>query len=412
MAKRQIGAPRFYCDVLSYLKSIGMYYGVNSKDYGESPNQEKPFTMNPYQPYEFNLPQNVGNSRIRFWINQEPLGTGSMNHIPQHELGKLLAYHNPSDDDHHSSGWVAGILGHNLASLGTSAVIQRFYGKHDDEDIKFSNQSDFKNIVNFEKDETYAITENAGKPGKPKYDGFSLWEITDKSTSNLQSRFSVAEFMFEKNDGTQQVHWGDNNSLKIGALTAGIFIEAPNAPDLNVSLKLEMNGASVYETPGGGSLVNMNHRGIPNWGDQPAWTLQKTDGRDYTTVSSKARRVWNMSFSYISDDNLFDAVQNSNSFFNDTFDEFDEEDAYSVGNFDTSISSFFKLTQFGALPFIFCPDSKATRIVETDDGNGNISTEEVDNPEFAICMLDQDSISCTQVAHRTWNVSLAIREVY
>ena len=58
------------------------------------------------------------------------------------------------------------------------------------------------------------------------------------------------------------------------------------------------------------------------------------------------------------------------------------------------MSSFFKLTQNGALAFIFCPDSKA------------------DNLEFAICMLDQGSISCTQVAHRTWNVSLAIREVY
>ena len=110
-----------------------------------------------------------------------------------------------------------------------------------------------------------------------------------------------------------------------------------------------------------------------------------------------------MSFSYISDDNLFDSAQNSNSFFNDTFDQFDDEKTYSVDNFDTSMSSFFKLTQNGALPFIFCPDSKATRTV---DG------VEVDNLEFAICMLDQDSISCTQVAHRTWNVSLAIREVY
>ena len=401
MAKRQIGTPRFYCDILSYLKSIGKYNGVSSIDYGDSTNIEKPFTMNPYQPHTFNLPANTGKSRLRFWINEEPTGTNSMNHIPQHELGKLLAYHNPSDDEHHSSGWFAGILGHNLASLGTSAVHHRFYGKHDDGFIKFSNQSEFKEIVNFEE---ATLIEPAGSAGKPKYDGFSLWEITNKNTSTLQSRFSVAEFTFEKNDGNQnEVPWGDNNSLEIGAFTAGIFIEAPNSPDLSVKKTLEMSGISVNETIAGNTLVNIKHKGVPNWGDQPAWTLQKTDGRDYTNVANRARRIWDMSFSYISDDNLFDAAQNSNSFFNDTFDQFDEEDAYSVSNFDTSMSSFFKLTQNGALPFIFCPDSKATRIV---DG------VEVDNLEFAICMLDQDSISCTQVAHRTWNVSLAIREVY
>jgi hypothetical protein len=401
MAKRQIGTPRFYCDVLSYLKSIGKYNGVSSIGWGEVPNKEKPFTMNPYQPYGFNLPQNIGKSRLRFWINEDPVATGSMNHIPQHELGKLLAYHNPSDDEHHSSGWFAGILGHNLASLETSAVHHRFYGKHDDNTIKFSNQSEFKEIVNFEE---ATLIEPAGSAGKPKYDGFSLWEITNKNTSNLQSRFSVAEFTFEKNDGNQnEVPWGDNNSLEIGAFTAGIFIEAPNSPDLSVKKTLEMSGISVNETIAGNTLVNIKHKGVPNWGNQPAWTLQKTDGRDYTNVANRARRIWDMSFSYISDDNLFDAAQNSNSFFNDTFDQFDDEETYSVSNFDTSMSSFFKLTQNGALPFIFCPDSKATRIV---DG------VEVDNPEFAICMLDQDSISCTQVAHRTWNVSLAIREVY
>ena len=67
------------------------------------------------------------------------------------------------------------------------------------------------------------------------------------------------------------------------------------------------------------------------------------------------------------------------------------------------MSTFFKLTQYGSLPFIFCPDSKATITV---DG------VEEPNPELAICMLDQDSISCTQATYQVWNVSMNIKEIW
>ena len=49
----------------------------------------------------------------------------------------------------------------------------------------------------------------------------------------------------------------------------------------------------------------------------------------------------------------------------------------------------------GSLRFIFQPDKTDF----TPDG-------------FAICVLDQDSISFKQVAHNTYNVSLKILEVW
>ena len=403
MAKRQIGTPRFYCDVLSYLKSIGKYNGVRSSGFQQNPveNKEKVFTMNPYQPYDYQLGSSHHWAWLSFFSNQEPLSEDEMVYSPEYELGKLLAYHNNSDDDHHTSGWYAGVLGHNFASAGVTGLYQTSYGKGDDGTIYKGAPDKVKNITNYDTEDFNCI--DVSNAGKPKHDGFSLWEVTDKSTERIQSAYNTIKFGLEKSEGDNFLPWGEENFAKIGAYTTGIFIEAPNSPDLSVKKTLEMSGISANETIAGNTLVNIKHKGVPNWGDQPAWTLQKTDGRDYTNVANRARRIWDMSFSYISDDNLFDAAQNSNSFFNDEFDEFDDEKTYSVDNFDTSMSSFFKLTQNGALPFIFCPDSKATRTV---DG------VEVDNLEFAICMLDQDSISCTQVAHRTWNVSLAIREVY
>ena len=52
-------------------------------------------------------------------------------------------------------------------------------------------------------------------------------------------------------------------------------------------------------------------------------------------------------------------------------------------------------TMGGALPFIFQPDS-----------NNNSPDQ------FAICMIEQDSISFEQVAYNVYNVKLKIREVW
>ncbi len=391
MARRQIGTPRFYCDIPSYLKSIGRYFGSNESNIaGSNVGEEKVWSMNPYQINSYLLNPDSHNSSIRFWINQEPANTSEQVYVEDPELHKLLAYINTSDG-HHSSGWYGGILGHNLASLQNRtghniSIGQRFVGRHPDlTNPHYANPNAFNEIVNFE-----SGNYNEGW-GVAKYDGYSLWELTERGSDTDLFRYNMIDFTLVNADDDED--WGENAELKVGAYTTGIFIETPHSTDLSVDLTLEQGGIKVYETVGGNSLVNINHQGVPNWGDQPAWTLQKTDGRDYTTVASRSRRNWKLSFSYVSDDNLFDAAQNSNSFYNDTFAD-GVEDAYNVANFDTSMSTFFKLTKNGALPFIFCPDSKA------------------DNLEFAICMLDQDSISFRQVAYQTWNVSMNVREVW
>ena len=409
MARKQIGTPRFYCDIPSYLKSIGMYHGTITSGLftPNEPNQEKVYTMNPYQPNKFRGGYNHHWAAFRFGINQSPASLSSQELIEDYELNKLLKYCNNSSG-HHSSGWYAGVLGHKFASLQAELganihMCQRFIGSDGAGSNLYVNPNDFEEIVNYK---TTAGDGHVGETGMAKYDGYSLWEITDKG--NIQDRrFNILEFtnISENVTGdTENQTWADwsDKRITIGANTCGIFVEAPHSPALDVSLDLEMSGGAIYETPGGGTLVNINHTGVPNWGDIPAWKLQKTDGRDYTKVANRARRCWKVKFSYVSDDNLFDKFENSNSFYNDSFTG-DAEDAYDVNNFDTSMSTFFKLTQYGSLPFIFCPDSKATITV---DGF------EEPNPELAICMLDQDSISCTQATYQVWNVSMNIKEIW
>ena len=91
---------------------------------------------------------------------------------------------------------------------------------------------------------------------------------------------------------------------------------------------------------------------------------------------------------------MMDKSGNSNKFFNDTFDDIDgTEDAHSLDNFDASMSSFFKLSHMGALPFIFCPDSQA------------------DDLEFALCRITNKP-SFKQVANNLFSTSLTITETW
>ena len=73
MARRQIGTPRFYCDVFSYLKSIGRYNGVRTSGMTtpEIPNMEKVFTMNPYQVENYYGGTSHNWSSFNFFINQK-----------------------------------------------------------------------------------------------------------------------------------------------------------------------------------------------------------------------------------------------------------------------------------------------------------------------------------------------------
>ena len=393
MARRNMGTPRFYADIPSYLKSIGKYYGSNESNiYGSNAGEEKVWNMNPYQPNSYSLFSDKTQSSIRFWINQNPVGTSNQVHMEDPELHKLLSYIN-SADGHHSTGWYGGILGHNIASLQSQtgyniSIGQRFIGRHPTlTNPHYANPNAFDEIVNFESGGT------ASGWGVAKHDGYSLWEITGRGSADDVFRYNMIDFHLINADDEED--WGENAELKVGAYTTGIFFEPEHSFELSAKVTYSQEGIKKQKTVDGSTLTNINNLGVPNWGNQPAWTLQKIDDRDYTTVANRARRQWEVGLSFISDDGLFDKAGNSNKFF--TYDE--DEDKY---NFDTSLSSFFKLSHMGSLPFIFCPDSKATRI---EDGI------EVSNLEFAICRITNQP-SFKQVANNTFSTSLVLTETY
>ena len=270
---------------------------------------------------------------------------------PSKELDELLTNVPQSS----STGVYGAVLGHTLKNF-TMAV--------ETDNFTFEDVAEISNYSSL----------------AAEYNGYSIWDI-----QNCGAEENIDKILFKVLS---------NQTSKIGAISFGRWFEPSHSPDLSVRLVSEYDGITNQTTVGGNSITNVNHLGQPHWGDLPAWTLEKKQGHDYKIGADTDRKVWQLSFSYIADDNLLSKSNNPNKFFTVT------DDTYV---FDSSLSSFFRLTLNGSLPFIFCPNSAGSNPT-SDEGDKDL--------EFALCKLDQDSLTFRQVASQTWNVSMTVMEVW
>ena len=298
--------------------------------YYEGSNAPDVWDMNPVNVQEYNSP-------LEFNISK-----------PSDELDQLLTNIPQST----SSGVYGAVFAHTL------------------KDIEY-----LLKIKDFDVDQTTEIINYSSK--KSQYNGYSFWNIDVLQQSDVN-----------------KISLDLNSNAQIGAVSFGRWFEPSHSPDLQVKLITEFDGITNQSTVGGNTITNINHLGQPHWGDLPAWTLEKQDGHDYKIGANTQRRTWQVKFSYMADDDVFNKANNPNKFFTVT-----------DGNyvFDTSMASFFGLTLNGNLRFWFCPNSAGSNPT-ADDGDKDL--------EFALCQIDQDSLTFNQVAHRTFDVSMNIREVW
>lgn len=305
--------------------------------YYEGSNSPELWNMNPSSANEYEL---SGLTNFDFNIKN-----------PSKELDQLLTNVPQSS----SSGIYGAVLGHTLKNSPMAIEIDNF------------TFDDVTEIANYS-----SLT--------AEYNGYSIWDI-----QNCGAEENIDKILFSAIS---------NQTSKIGSISYGRWFEPSHSPDLSVKLISEYDGVTNQTTIGGNSITNVNHLGQPHWGDLPAWTLEKKEGHDYKLGADTNRRVWELSFSYMTDDNIFSKSNNPNKFFTTTNDTY---------VFDSSMASFFRLTLNGSLPFIFCPNSAGSNPT-SDEGDKDL--------EFAICKLDQDSLRFSQVAYQTWNVSMNIIEVW
>tara|TARA_R100001594_G_scaffold62204_1_gene96494 strand:+ start:11161 stop:12279 length:1119 start_codon:yes stop_codon:yes gene_type:complete len=372
MARRSIGKPRFYADILQYIKALGYYKGsdfqLGDNAYNNT-NHFELFNMNPNQPKEFT--EHITGSIIRIEANYRFQESKDLNNlltsIPQSDV----------------SGLYAGILGHNFATTN----IATYFGLTKWTDDTTAGQTSYCTYES--PDSNIANILNGANEGyvtshfDHEYDGYSLLNIEDFRGANWEtSESNIDRLKFAAI--TDQLP--DGAIPKIGAVTFGRWFEPEFSFDLKGTISNTYEGVSTQRTVGGSSLTNINHLGQPNWGDLPAWTFKKQEDRDYNLGGEKGRRQWNVGFSFLTDEKLFNKAGNPDKFF--TYDEDTEQ-----YTFDDSLSSFLKLTLNGKLPFIFCPDNDA------------------DEKEFAICRVTNQP-TFSQVANNLFSTSLTITETW
>ena len=197
----------------------------------------------------------------------------------------------------------------------------------------------------------------------PEYEGFSIRSV------ELSGTTSNATYC----------------SNPIGSISVGNYYDMPHSPDLNLKLSYEYDGVKTIQTKGGATLSNATYTKPADWGEYGAWQLGNK--QNYRS----GRRVWDLSFSYLSDTDLMPVVAATTNLSGTEADDF----ASNILDGTDFFSQVINKTMGGHLPFIF---------------QANKSNNSPD--QFAIARFDMNSFSYDQVANNVYNVKLKIREVW
>jgi hypothetical protein len=349
---QNVGTPRFYVDTISWLKAIGIGAVLGESDVGTDDSGDPGADIwgsNPTTPF-------IGAA-----------GGGD----------KYFKYaYNMGDGLNLPYNFVA-FLGHKLADDNNLMNGIGFY-LYSDGDMISPN---VVNSVNF-------VSTNTGYPslGLPQYDGFSI-AMMDSSLDTVE--------------GVGVWAWSRvSPQYQIGKVIAGNYYDMPHSPDLNLKLSYEYDGVKNIQTKGGATLSNASYTKPADWGDRGAWQLGSDEGGQGISNIRSGRRVWDLSFSYLSDTDIMPANASTANFSGNEND-----------NFKTNIldgTDFFSVvwnrTMGGHLPFIFQPDGPKYNASGTQIAGNN-------NPDqFAICRFVGNSLQYEQVANNVYNVKLKIRE--
>ena len=380
MSYQNVGVPRFYIDYLSYWKSIGLidYIVVPSEAIalgaGEGMYTDKLIGLDPTNKFE---------------IDTSYLSEGSTIFEIVVVLNKMLKTEIFNAMDYPENKGYVGFLGHNFnQSLENPYPTFEIHIGWAGGLLTTDGVDDYE-ILNFV-DEGFVYAPNVGS---------SLCKVThwDAQTDFMEVYLKIRAF--DSSEGT--VHANLLEGLYLNNLCLGHYYDMPVSPDLSLTMTTEFDGYDSITTLGGSTLTNVRYTGNPKWGDNNAWEIGESD----SNYKRNGRRSWSMEFSYISDKDIFASNYSSNTYLSASSTNTD----YNTNNDLTSDGNSFEYN-------IANDDSFSARVLNFV-GNGNRfifqPNNESSNPsDFAICVLDQDSVEIEQVAPNVYSVSLSIREVW
>ena len=398
MAYGTVGTPRFYIDIPHYLREIGfeqLYDPTNYTDHYNFDRELFPrevFDLNPVTIYEkyFSTTENT-----------------NFNPYPYNFLidrGQKLNY------------WA--ILNHNYGGLTIQPHFHRanrVYNEPQEWLDCLPNHTEIVNADGAYNSQTYT----------PRWNGFSITELTNSDTFQPTSKGHnkddlISCHLYFDADLSGMGAGAPANS-KLGCMSIGKYYDMPHSADLNLTMSREFGKIDEMTTINGPTVSN-TMESKPKWGDLGAWELANHN-TDYQDFSRKGRRVWNLTFSYIDQGDLyssnelvgtiaskiggtympkFSEVTHDYATQQAQLDSDDIVESQDSGFFKFNIndeSSFFSevwhKTLGGTLKFIFQPNNL--------DANPD---------QFCIAKFRNNSLKADRIAHNVYKVSLVIEEVW
>ena len=198
----------------------------------------------------------------------------------------------------------------------------------------------------------------------------------------------------------------DTTQYQLGSMVVGKYFDAPNSPDLNLTMSRRFDGIKRQKTVGGKTLANIYYDGPTEWTmngpdgttyKYPPFELDATDSSQFdqrvkSGIGRKGLRSWNLTFSYITESDMWIDNEVSNVIVSDDTDFTNIEPNPMLS--DNSFNFVWNCTLGGTLPFIF-----------TDDKDSN------EPDRYAICNFRENTFNVDQVAPGTYTVQVTIDEL-
>lgn len=350
---KQVKTPRFYVDIPTFLHATGQlgwdnYYGGAELLY-----------MNCANPY-------INDTQSNF--------TFAIGHSNQNTPKTSFPIN------------FCALLNHNLASDSNTFTTPSYKGliENDGNNQRLERMTGYKNVLN----STYY-------DNNPQYNGTSIWTFDE--INDYWRGFGV----YYASADTP-----DDYPHQLGSFVVGKYFDCPNSPDLNLTMSRRFDGIKRQKTVGGKTLANIYYDGPTEWTmnnadgttyKYPPFELDTTgtdfDQRVKSGIGRKGLRSWKLTFSYISESDMWIDNEVSNTLISDGESTPENNDPNPMLS-DNSFNFVWNCTLGGTLPFIFQPD------------NTN------NNPDqFSICTFRENTFNVDQVAPGTYTVQVTIDEL-
>ena len=371
MANVNIRKPRFYVDLINFLKNrdqFGGHTGIETSgsdqiDVVSGSSIDELYDMRPLNQVEFNTTGNR-TGHVNLWIDTKSSSwrvdfVAILNHnMIQADAKIRISSSDGSDTDGNGTIDVSGkthvkSVDHEDTASSTQA----------------NNQQTLVNQIGIQN-----ISTNTAKPDSTNSWGSGHAIITFPQATD---RYWGIQFEGSTNsaDNGDGAYFDASENLKIGCILLGQFYDMPHSPDLSVKRSIDFDGVKVQESLGGQRFSTMTQHGRRN--------IETANRSPFTTHYNSfgafgGRMSYDMKFSYL---NSTDVMPNN-------------YDTHGLDD-DAVIEDVWNKTNGRHTPFIF-----------TQDGTSG------DYSDYLFARFGQDSLNMTQVAPDVFDVSMKIEEEF